>query len=99
MVRKFTYRGITFTATIHGHAGKEELFIVENLDDGTEGHEKSIDRFEDADNDPNMCLEDALVKLTNQLIAEESMELPDPAQDFSWIEAKVLANVHNGLQH
>lgn len=99
MVRKFTYRGIVFTATIHGHAGKEELFIVENLPDGEEGHEKSIDRFEDADNDPAMSLEDALVKLTDQLISEESMDMPDPAQDFAWIEGRVLAKVHNGLQH
>jgi len=99
MVRRFTYRGETFTATVHGKPGKEEIFIVQLLDDGDEGPEISIDRFEDADNDPQMGLEDAIVKLTNKLIAEQSLDMSEPSLGFSWIEAKVMARVHDGIQH
>lgn len=99
MVRRYNYRGETFTATVHGKPGKEEIFIVMMLEDDEEGPEISIDRFEDADNDPEMGLEDAIVKLTDKLIAEQSLDMADPAAGFAWIEARIHANVHNGIQH
>lgn len=99
MVREFRYGGDVFRATVHGRPGKEEIFIVQILDDGDEGAELSLDRFEDADNNPEDSLEAVLVKMVDRLRREHTLPAPQPAEAFAWSEGRVLAKVHDGVQH
>ncbi len=99
MVREFRYGGDRFRATVHGRPGKEEIFIVQVLDDDEEGAEISLDRFEDAGNDPAASLEAVLVRIVDQLRQEQSLAAPDAAEAFAWQEGRVLARVHSGVQH
>lgn len=99
MVREFRYGGDRFRATVHGRPGKEEIFIVQVLDDDEEGAEISLDRFEDANNNPEDSLEAVLVKMVDQLRVEQSVKAPAPELAFTWSEGKVLARVHSGVQH
>ncbi len=99
MVREFRYGGDRFRATVHGRPGKEEIFIVQVLDDDEEGAEISLDRFEDADNNPDDSLEAVLAKMVDQLRVEQAMKAPAPEMAFTWSEGKVLARVHSGVQH
>jgi hypothetical protein len=99
MVREFFYGGDRFRATVHGRPGKEEIFIVQVLEDDEEGAEISLDRFEDADNNPEDSLEAVLVKMVDQLRHEQQMTAPNATQPFAWSEGRVLARVHNGVQH
>lgn len=99
MVREFLYGGDRFRATVHGRPGKEEIFIVQVLEDDEEGAEISLDRFEDADNNPEDSLEAVLAKMVDQLRVEQAMKAPMPEMAFAWSEGKVLARVHSGIQH
>jgi hypothetical protein len=99
MVREFRYGGDRFRATVHGRPGKEEIFIVQVLDDGEEGAEISLDRFEHAENDPNAPLESVLTMLVDQLRGEYSLPESETGAAFAWSEGKVLARVHSGVQH
>jgi len=99
MVREFRYGGDRFRATVHGRPGKEEIFIVQVLEDDEEGAEISLDRFEDADNNPDDSLEAVLVKMVDQLRREQPLPAPNPADAFAWQEGRVLARVHSGAQH
>ncbi|MFA5982513.1 MAG: hypothetical protein WC782_00705 [Methylococcaceae bacterium] len=98
MVREFSYRGEKFRATVHGKPGKEEIFLIHMLEDDEEGPEISLDRFEDADNDPTESLDTSLAALANKLIHEQNLQCSDPEQGFAWIEAPTGVNVHNGIQ-
>ena len=98
MVREFFYGGERFRATVHGRPGKEEIFIVQVLEDDEEGAEISLDRFEDADNNPEDSLETVLVKLVDQLRVEQHTQAPNAQQPFAWSEGRVLARVHSGVQ-
>lgn len=99
MVREFFYGGDRFRATVHGKPGKEEIFIVQVLEDDEEGPEISLDRFEDADNDPEMSLEAVLAKMVDQMRREQTLQATEAAAGFNWSEGRVLARVHNGIQH
>ena len=99
MVREFWYGGDRFRATVHGRPGKEEIFIVQVLEDDEEGAEISLDRFEDPGNDPAAPLEAVLVKLVDQLRVEQGVQAPQAAAPFAWSEGRVLARVHSGVQH
>jgi hypothetical protein len=99
MVREFFYGGDRFRATVHGRPGKEEIFIVQVLEDDEEGNEISIDRFEDAGNDPNASLESVLVMLVDRMRGEFDLTPSTPGAAFNWSEGKVLARVHSGVQH
>lgn len=98
MVREFLYRGDRYRATVHGRPGKEEIFIVQMLEDDEEGPEISIDRFEDASNDPQASLEAALAQLVDRMHAEQGLSASVPAAAFAWSEGKVMARVHSGIQ-
>jgi hypothetical protein len=97
MVREFAYRGEIFRATVHGRTGKEEIFLI-HMVDGEEGPEISIDRFEDADNDPNEGLEQGLIRLADKLFSEQGIVPSDADAPFAWIEAQPRAQVHSGVQ-
>ncbi|WP_028311167.1 hypothetical protein [Derxia gummosa] len=98
MVRGFTYRGEAFRATVHGRPGKEEIFIVMMVDD-EEGPEISIDRFEDADNNPDDALETMLCKLVDKLFAEQSITPASATEEFAWLAPVTTgARVHDGVQ-
>lgn len=99
MVREFFYGGDRFRATLHGHAGKEEVFIVQMLEGDEEGPEISLDRFEDPANDPNAPIESVLVMLVDRMRSEQSLSASAPGKSFAWSEGRVLARVHNGVQH
>lgn len=99
MVREFRYGGDRFRATVHGRPGKEEIFIVQVLEDGDEGAEISLDRFEDAGNNPEESLETVLARMVDQLRQEHDLAAPQPGAAFAWSEGKVLAKVHSGVQH
>lgn len=99
MVREFRYGGDRFRATVHGRPGKEEIFIVQVLDDGDEGAEISLDRFEDAGNNPEDPLETVLAKMVDRMRGEHSLSAAEPGVPFAWSEGKVLARVHSGVQH
>ncbi len=99
MVREFFYGGDRFRATVHGRPGKEEIFIVQVLEDDEEGSEISLDRFEDAGNDPEAPLETVLVKLVDQLRVEQGADATEAAAPFAWSEGRVLKRVHSGVQH
>jgi hypothetical protein len=99
MVREFLYGGDRFRATVHGRPGKEEIFIVQVLEDNEEGHEISIDRFEDAGNDPEAPLESVLAMLVDRMRGEFDLKAPAPGESFAWSEGRVLARVHSGVQH
>jgi len=99
MVRGFTYRGEYFRATVHGRPGKEEVFIVMMVDD-EEGPEISIDRFEDADNNPDEPLDLMLAGLVDRLFREQSITPSSATEPFAWEEAVTTgARVHDGVQH
>lgn len=100
MVREFSYCGETFRATVHGRPGKEEIFLIHMDEDDEEGPEISLDRFEDADNDPTQSLEQCLATLADKLIREQGITPSAPSSAFDWIEPKLKANlrVHNGVQ-
>ena len=98
MVREFSYRGETFRATVHGRPGKEEIFLIHMTDD-EEGPEISLDRFEDADNDPSQSLENGLAALADKLMTEQGLIASAPGEAFTWIEPKVAVRVHSGVQH
>jgi hypothetical protein len=98
MVREFFYGGDRFRATLHGHAGKEEVFIVQMLEDDEEGPEISLDRFEDADNDPTASIESVLTMLVDRMRCEQGL-LSSNTDAFAWSEGRVLARVHSGVQH
>lgn len=97
MVREFVYAGGRYRATVHGKPGKEEIFIVQMLEDDEEGLEISLDRFENAANDPSASLEIVLAAMVDTLMAEHDMV--KDAQVFSWVDARVAARVHSGVQH
>jgi hypothetical protein len=99
MVRGFLYQGEQFRATVHGRPGKEEIFIVHITDDNEEGAEISLDRFEDAGNDPNDSLDSVLVSLVDKLIKEQSIAPANPSAGFTWRDERVVKQVHSGLQH
>lgn len=99
MVREFSYRGETFRATVHGRPGIEELFLI-HMEDGDEGPEISLDRFEDPNNDPNQSLDNKLADLADQLIQEQGISPSAPDAEFVWAMAPTAgARVHNGIQH
>ncbi len=100
MVREFLYGGDRFRATVHGRPGKEEIFIVQMLEDDEEGAELSLDRFEDEHNNPEDSLEVVLAKMVDRLRADHSLAnpAPVPGQGFTWSDGKVLAKVHSGVQ-
>ena len=99
MVREFFYGGDRFRATVHGRPGKEEIFIVQVLEDDEEGAEISLDRFEDAGNNPDDSLETVLASLVDCLREEQDLSASQAGQAFAWSEGKVLARVHSGVQH
>jgi hypothetical protein len=99
MVREFFYGGERFRATVHGRPGKEEIFIVQVLEDDEEGAEISLDRFEDPGNDPNATLESVLTMLVDRMRTEQGLAAGQQGQAFAWSEGKVLARVHSGVQH
>ena len=99
MVREFHYGGDRFRATVHGRPGKEEIFIVQVLDDNEEGAEISLDRFEAPGNNPDDSLEIVLAKMVDELRQEQSPPAAEPGLAFAWSEGKVLARVHSGVQH
>lgn len=99
MVKSFFYRGEKFRATIHGRPGKEEIFIVHMSDDGEEGAEISLDRFEDPNNDPNESLDMKLKALVDQLIEEHNITPANASAGFAWSDAGVVKQVHSGVQH
>jgi hypothetical protein len=96
MVREFQYRGETFRVNAHGIAGHEEVFII-YLVDGVEEAETSIDRMTE-ENDTSAPLEDICVMLCDRLIGEQGIVCAAPDKGFNWVEGKVLAEVHNGIQ-
>jgi len=98
MVREFFYGGDRFRATLHGHAGKEEVFIVQMLEDDEEGPEISLDRFEDPANDPSASIESVLTMLVDRMRQEQDLSAAS-AEGFNWSEGRVLARVHSGVQH
>ncbi|GAA5172014.1 hypothetical protein [Viridibacterium curvum] len=98
MVREFFYGGDRFRATLHGHAGKEEVFIVQMLEDDEEGPEISLDRFEDPANDPAASIESVLTMLVDRMRREQGLNAASAA-GFNWSEGRVLAKVHSGVQH
>ncbi|GAB4063168.1 hypothetical protein [Uliginosibacterium sediminicola] len=98
MVREFFYGGDRFRATLHGHAGKEEVFIVQMLEDDEEGPEISLDRFEDPANDPSASIESVLTMLVDRMRCEQGL-LSSNQDGFAWSEGRVLAKVHSGVQH
>lgn len=97
MVREFIYGGGHYRATVHGKPGKEEIFIVQILEDGDEGPEISLDRFEHPGNDPSASLETVLASMVDTLMQEQGMN--QETQAFSWIDSKVAVKVHSGVQH
>lgn len=99
MVREFRYGGDRFRATIHGRPGKEEIFIVQVLEDDEEGAEISLDRFEDADNNPEDTIEAVLVKMVDRMRREQDLTASTAGEAFAWQEGRVLARVHSGVQH
>lgn len=99
MVREFRYGGDRFRATIHGRPGKEEIFIVQVLEDDEEGAEISLDRFEDADNNPDDAIETVLVKMVDRMRREQDLTASAAGEAFAWQEGRVLARVHSGVQH
>ncbi|MCE4556823.1 hypothetical protein [Pelomonas cellulosilytica] len=99
MVREFRYGGDRFRATIHGRPGKEEIFIVQVLEDDEEGAEISLDRFEDADNNPDEPIETVLAKMVDRMRREQELTATLVSESFAWQEGRVLARVHSGLQH
>ena len=99
MVREFSYRGGRYRATVHGWPGKEEIFIVQILEDDEEGPEISLDRFEYKDNDPNASLESVLIFLVDKLITEQGLANSASNHAFAWVEAQTAARVHSGVQH
>jgi hypothetical protein len=96
MVREFQYRGETFRVNAHGIAGHEEVFII-YLVDGEEEAETSIDRMTE-ENDKSAPLEDICVMLCDRLIGEQGIVCAAPESGFTWVEGKILAEVHNGIQ-
>lgn len=99
MVREFSFRGEIFRATVHGRAGKEEIFLI-HMEDGEEGPEISLDRFEDPDNDPTQSLECGLAALADKLMTEQSIVPSDADATFAWVEPRGTgARVHSGIQH
>jgi len=98
MVREFLYRGDRFRATVHGHAGKEEIFVVQVLEDDDEGPEISLDRFEDKHNDPGESLESVLARLVERMQVEQQLTATEPTAGFTWSTGKVQARVHSGVQ-
>jgi hypothetical protein len=99
MVREFRYGGDRFRATIHGRPGKEEIFIVQVLEDDEEGAEISLDRFEDADNNPADSIETVLAKMVDRMRREQDLVAAQASESFAWQEGRVLARVHSGVQH
>lgn len=99
MVREFFYGGDRFRATVHGRPGKEEIFIVQVLDDDEEGAEISLDRFEDEGNNPEDSLEAVLAKMVDRLRQEQDLSASAAGQAFTWSEGRVLKRVHSGVQH
>jgi len=99
MVREFFYGGDRFRATVHGRPGKEEIFIVQVLEDDEEGAEISLDRFEDPGNDPDAPLESVLTMLVDRMRGEQGLPATPVGEAFRWSEGRVLARVHSGIQH
>lgn len=96
MIREFQYRGETFRVNAHGAPGHEEVFIM-HIIDGEEFGEMSIDRMTE-ENDTSAPLEDIIVGLCERLIVEREIKVADPNAGFTWVEGKVLVQVHNGVQ-
>jgi hypothetical protein len=96
MVREFQYRGETFRVNAHGVPGHEEVFII-YLVDGQEVEEASIDRMTE-ENDTSAPLEDICVMLCDRLIGEHDITCASPDSGFAWVEGKVRAGVHSGVQ-
>lgn len=99
MVREFFYGGDRFRATVHGRPGKEEIFIVQVLEDDEEGPEISLDRFEDAGNDLAQPIEGVLAMLVDRMRSEQELAATQVGAAFAWSEGRVLARVHSGVQH
>ena len=99
MVREFFYGGGRYRATVHGKPGKEEIFIVQMLEDDEEGPEISLDRFEHPGNDPTASLESVLASMVDTLMQEQDAKQAEPVQPFSWAESQVAVKVHSGVQH
>lgn len=99
MVREFRYGGDRFRATVHGRPGKEEIFIVQVLEDDEEGAEISLDRFEDPGNNPEDSLETVLAAMVERMRQEQDLRASVPGEAFAWSAGKVLARVHSGVQH
>jgi hypothetical protein len=96
MVREFQYRGETFRVNAHGAPGHEEVFIM-HIIDGEEFGEMSIDRMTE-ENDTSAPLEEIIVQLCERLIIEREIQVAEPESGFTWVEGKILAQVHNGIQ-
>ncbi|HET6378547.1 MAG TPA: hypothetical protein VFG05_09620 [Methylocella sp.] len=96
MVREYQYRREKFRVNAHGIAGHEEVFII-HLVDGVEMGELSIDRMTE-ENDRSAPLEDICMMLCDRLIAEQNIDCASPGSGFTWVEGKVLAQVHDGIQ-
>jgi hypothetical protein len=99
MVHEFLYGGDRYRATVHGKPGKEEIFIVQMLEDDEEGPEISLDRFEHPGNDPTASLEIVLAYMVDTLVKEQNLSPTSPGQPFSWVDAEVAVKVHSGVQH
>lgn len=99
MVREFLYGGGRYRATVHGKPGKEEIFIVQMLEDDEEGPEISLDRFEHPGNDPTASLENVLASMVDTLMQEQGLGQPAPTQPFSWVDSQGVVKVHSGVQH
>ena len=99
MVREFTYGGDRYRATVHGKPGKEEIFIVQMLEDDEEGPEISLDRFEHPGNDPTAGLDIVLASMVDTLVKEQGLSQAAPGQSFAWVDAEVAVKVHSGVQH
>jgi hypothetical protein len=90
--------GDRYRATVHGRPGKEEIFIVQMLEDDEEGPEISLDRFEDADNNPEASLESVLAKMVDKLVREQGLTPTQAGAPFAWSDAQAVAKVHDGVQ-
>ena len=99
MVREFLYGGGRYRATVHGKPGKEEIFIVQMLEDDEEGPEISLDRFEHPDNDPDASLESVLASMVDTLLQEQGLDQATADQAFSWVDMQTAVKVHSGVQH
>jgi hypothetical protein len=94
MAREFGYKGEAWRVTAHGIRGHEEVFIVHIEPDGTEGFEHSIDRMTEP-NDTSAPLQDIIVMLCDQVIADRGIKVSDPGAPFEWRQGDMQFAAHD----